>query len=341
MGSGRCDTPGKLMWIVRFGTDGRAWLESLSADHIKYSLAQAMWRRGDGNVPQQLVDLHVGYVGERVALALVTDLTGDTCDFARSDHTCCTRMVNKTHGRPRGTIWDNGGLHSCEVVGWEGALAAIGQIAALAALENGTNDPYQSDKFFGPKRWGTSERCERPVEAISDRTIMPIEATLAMIEPHVRPTGLSRSELIHEAEAAIDAGIKRALAELDAPPKLRQIRPFRRRRHGDGDVELADIPGFVGPLDLVKAAKQEADDWQKHYQRCRGEFPDHQDVAFPAGTIRFRRLGAICDPFKPFRRAPCPPDSKPYRPVPPVYPDKTRTEDRPEKRAHGGRAPPI
>ena len=327
------------MMIVRFGTDGPAWLASLGADHVKYSLAQAMWRGGDE--PRQLVDVHTSFVGRRVAMALVTDLTGDTCDFARSDHTCCTRMVNKMNDRPRGTIWDNGGLHTYEVVGWEGALAAIGQIAAVAALENGTNDPYKSDKFFGPERWGTSERCERPAEAISDRTVMPVEATLAMIEPHVRPRHLSRSELIHEAEAAIDAGIARALAEMDAPPKLRQSRPFRRRRHSDGPVELADIPGFIGPVDLVEVARQEADDWQNHYQRCCGEFPDRQDVAFPAGTIRFRRLGAACDPFKPFRRAPCPPDSKPYRPIPPVYPTPTHTEDRPGKQPHGGRAPPV
>ena len=334
--AGRCDVPGKLMIIVRFGVDGPAWLESLSADHVKYSLAQAMWRRGDGDEPQQLVDLHAGFVGERVAIALVTDLTGDTCDFSRSDRTCCTRMVNKIHDRPRGTIWDNRGLQTYEVVGWEGALAAIGQIAALAALETGTNDPYQSEKFFGPERWGTSERCERPAEAISNRTRLPLEATLAMIEPHVRPPNLSRVELIHEAEAAIDAGIKRAFAELDAPPKLRQVRPFHRRRHSDGPVELADIPGFIGPLALVKAAKQEADDWQTHYQRCRGEFPERQDVAFPAGTIRFRRLGAVCDPFKQFRPAPCPPDSNPYRPIPPVYPDKPLPED-----PLGGRAPPV
>ena len=70
---------------------------------------------------------------------------------------CCTRMVNKTHRRPRGTIWDNRGLLVYEVVGWEGALAAIGQMAALAAFENGTNDPYKSARFFGPKLWGKSE----------------------------------------------------------------------------------------------------------------------------------------------------------------------------------------
>ena len=330
------------MLIVRFGDDGRRWLASLTADHVKYSLAQAMWRRGDeGEEPQQLVDLHASFVSEKVSVALVTDRTGDTCDFARSDHTCCTRMVNKIHDRPRGTIWDNRGLQTYEVVGWEGALDAIGRIAALAALENGTNDPYKSDKFFGPKLWGKSERCARPAEALSDRTTMPLEATFAMIEPDVRPLDLTRGQLIHEAEAAIDAGIAHALAELDDPPQLRHIRPFHSRKHSDGPVELADIPGFIGPVDLVEAARQEADSWQSYYQRCRHEFPERQDVAFPAGTIRFRRLGAVCDPFKPHHRPPCPPHSEPYCPVPPVYPAPTRTAPHAERRPHGGRAPPI
>ena len=329
------------MMIVRFGDDGHRWLASLTADHVKYSLAQAMWRRGrDGDPPEQLVAMHAGFVSEKVSIALVTDLTGDTCDFARSDHTCCTRMVNKIHGRPRGTIWDNRGLLTYEVVGWEGALDAIGRIAALAAIENGTNDPYKSDKFFGPELWGKSELCARPAEALSDRTTMPTEATFALFEPEVRPMNLTRAELIHEAEAAIDAGIARAVAELDDPPKLRHIRPFHGRKHCDGPVALADIAGFIGPVDLVEAAKQEADSWQSHYQRCRHEFPEHQDVAFPAGTIRFRRLGAVCDPFQPHRRPRCPPGSEPYRPVPPVYPEPARTEFPSEKTPYGGRAPP-
>ena len=345
--SGRCDTPGRLRLIVRRGTDGRAWLDALTGDHVEYSLAQAMWQRGDdGRPPRQLVDVHAAVVGKRVAMALVTDLTGDMCDFARSDHTCCTRMVNKILDRPRGTVWDNGGLHTFEVVGWEGVLAAIGQIAAVAAIESGTNDPYQSDKFFGPRRWGKRSTCKRPIEALSDRTIMPVEATLALIEPDVRPLNLSRVELIHEAEAAIDAGITRALAQLENTPKLRNIRPFHARKHGDGPVELADHPHFIGPAELVKPAAEEAEAWQRYYERCCGEFPQRQDVVFPAGTIRFRRLGAACDPFKPHRRAPCPPGSEPYRAIPPVYPENADHELSPGNRADAqstsnGRAPPT
>src|SRR5690606_20463699 len=64
MSGGRCDVPGKLMMTVRFGNDGRAWLASLRADHVKYSLAQAMWQRGDGDEPRQLVDVHAAFVGE-------------------------------------------------------------------------------------------------------------------------------------------------------------------------------------------------------------------------------------------------------------------------------------
>ena len=334
MSFARCDYIGIMRLLLRYG-DG-PWLDALTGQHVGYSLAHAMWRRDADGTPQQLVDLHAAFVSRGISIALVTDRTGDLCDFARSHHTCCTRMVNTIRGRVRGTIWDNRGLQTREVVGWEGVLHAIGQIAALAALASGTNDPYQCDTFYGPRHWGQSMMCVRPPEATSDRSVMPLEATLALIEPAVRPAHLSRAELIHEAEAAIDAGIARFLAELDNPPRLRNIRPFHARRHLDGELpQFSDDPRFIGPVDLVQAAAEEADAWGRHYTRCRGEFPDRQDVAFPAGTIRFRRLGAACDPCQPYCPAPCPPRSNPFHgPPPPIYPARRAAK-------LSGRAPPA
>ena len=335
MSIARRDTIGIMRLLIRYG-DG-PWLDALTGEQVSYSLAQAMWRRDKDGVPRQLVDLHAAFVSEGISIALVTDRTGDQCDFARSHHTCCTRMVNTIRGRARGTIWDNRGLLTREVVGWEGVLHAIGQIAALAALASGTNDPYQCDTFYGPRHWGQSVTCVRPPEVVSDRSVMPLEATLALIEPAVRPANLSRNQLIHEAEAAIDAGIARCLAQLEHPPRLRNIRPFHARRHLDGELpEFSDDLRFIGPVDLVKAAAEEADAWDRYYTRCRGEFPERPDVVFPAGTIRFRRLGAACDPCKPYRPAPCPPRSKPvHGPPPPVYPAPRAQADL------SGRPPPT
>ena len=336
MGNARCDLPGKLQLYVRRGSDGQQWLDSLTEQHVGYSLAHAIWRREPDASPRQLVELHVGFVGENVSMALVTVLTPDACDFPRRHHTCCSRMSNKLNGRPRGTVWDNGGLHVYDVLGWEGALQAIGQIAAVAAVQTGTNDPYRCETFFGPRRWGDPQTYPRPTEGLSDRTVLPLEATLALIEPDVRPHGLSRGELIHEAEAAIDAAIAAFVEQHDLP--LRQVRPFHRRKHGGELPEMTVDSKFIGPTDLVEPAAREFRAWSEHYTRCRDEFPDRQDVAFPAGTIRFRRLGAACDPCKPHRRPPCPPRSRPFRgPPPPVWTES----DRPTAKLRAQRGPPA
>lgn len=326
MSTSRCDTPGKMRLLVRFAADGPRWLAALTGDQVGYSLAQSMWRHDDDLGPQQLCHVHAAFVGERVALALVTDLSGDLCDFARSHHTNCTRMANHLNDRPSGTVWNNTGLHAAEVVGWEGVLKAIGMIAAFAAYENGTDDPYESETFFGPALWGAQTPYLLPERALSDRSCLPACATLVLGEPDVRPLHLSRAELVHEAEAVIDIEVARMYAELPVPANPRKIRPFHARRHRpDPATKVVETPWFIGPEDLVAAAEQEDDLWHDHYHQCRREFPEHQEVAFPAGTIRFRRLGAGCDPLEPHRRAPCPPRSKPLPPcLPPTEADTDR-----------------
>jgi len=314
----RCDLPSNILLLIRDGGDGPEWLATLTADQVGYSLAQSTWGLDREGEPRQLCRLHAAFVGRRVSLTLVTDLTGDLCDFARSHHTNCTRMANRLNERDRGTVWDNRGLQVQQVVGWEGVLRALGLIAAVAACENGTNDPYQSGTFFGPRLWGKPRPYALPREAVSARSTLPDEVTLAFMEPDVRPADLSRGQLIHEAEAAIDIEVARFYSELPEPASPRRVRPFHRRKHRDTPIpKFSEDRRFIGPDDLVAPAAEEADAWLRHYVRCRDEFRERPDVAFPPGTIRFRRLGAACDPCKPHHPGPTPPRSRRVAPCPP------------------------
>ena len=313
----RCDTPGKIRLLVRWGCDGRRWLNCLTRADVGYSLAQSVWDVRD-DAPRQLAQIHAAFVGVDVAMALVTDLSGDLCDVARSHHTCCTRTANKRNGRRYGTVWDNRGLQAYEVVGWEGVLAAVGIIAGWAACETGTDDPYRHERFFGPKEWGKPTLYRVP-DAIDDRSTLPDEVELALIEPDIRPADLTRAQLIHEAEAAIDHGVARFYSNLGRAP--RRVRPFHRRKHAENGLpSMSADPRFIGPEELVAPLAEEADMWLRFYRECRDEFPEDQYVVFPRGTIRFRRLGAACDPFTPVRTTSPPPNSKIVRgPRPPMY----------------------
>ena len=317
MSDARCDVPGKMKLLIRFGLDGQQWLDALTEQHVGYSLGQSVWDLQDATRPRLRARVHTAFVGRSVSVALVTDVSGELCDVARSHHTCCTRISNKLHARLRGTVWDNRGLIVREVVGWEGALQAIAQIAGWAALQTGTNDPYRCPRFFGPRRWGTTATYAIP-DVLDKRSTLPDEVVLTLVEPDERPPQLSRVQLIHEAEAAIDRGVADLYREQQRRP--RNVRPFRARKHAPNPPPpMCDEPNFIGTAELVQPAAEEARKWLQYYRQCRDEFREDQYVAFPAGTIRFRRLGAACDPLPTYNISPPPPGSRRVTHPPPRF----------------------
>lgn len=52
-----------------------------------------------------------------------------------------------------------------------------------------------------------------------------------------------------------------------------------------------------------RAAKSEYTAWRALYDQCRELFREMQTVVFPAGTVRFRTLGAACEPPRRLRPA--------------------------------------
>ena len=272
----RRDEPGTLVEVSRDALD--TLLDPSRRDDHGYALAHAC--NLHGGVPCALLVLEDG------VRYIATDLTGDIADLSRDYHGLCTATRNRQLERSN-TIWDSRPPTRTIPLSWQDTVDAIVELATVPVSLGLCDHPNDYPGWFGPRDWGQPQTYKRPTD-FGARTRLPDSATVNP-QPVFLPDGLTLEQAIDEVTAAIDAAVAVALRRRAAKPPAPAAKSQRRKRP----------PEFRGSKQAVQAAEAELALWRRFYAECRQTFRVLQDVVFPRGTVRFRKLGALVDPFRP------------------------------------------
>ena len=284
----RCDLPDELIDTERYITELRDYLTS---DHEKvheYCLAHS-------SVSQQL-EIHAAVCLPYKVREVACDLAGTRSKFMRQYHSLLSHLVRQYLPEPLDHVWANDRPNVNTIVG-EDADAKFDE-AIEACVETWTepvraglcNHPDDYDGFMvRASDWGKEIEVERPAIA-SSRTTLPSSVTYRPMPPPGRED-LTLKEKIEHAQKEL----AKALPEAQREGREACLMNKQQQR-----AEHADRPrcrvNFRGEAAAVAHAETEYDEWVTFYRECRDTFRRDQRVVFPAGTVRFRFLGAICDP---------------------------------------------
>jgi hypothetical protein len=226
----------------------------------------------------------------------MTDLSGQLSDFNRQRNSLLTWATRKRLGyidyvwandRPDETVCvadpdEHGVVDTFDVT-----LDACVDVW-LAPVRAGLCKTPEDFAGFAilPKHWGEEREIARP-DIFGERSFLPKSVTYTPMPPQGRDD-LTLEQKKAYAEAKLAEALPAAQAEgrkakKGKKPKKRQ----QKQRKGNN---------FRGDARAVKEAHAEYALWLEFYEECRDTFRTDQTVVFPAGTVRFRSLGAICDP---------------------------------------------
>lgn len=229
---------------------------------------------------------------------VMTDLSGDLSEHNRQRNAYLTLATRKRLGEID-HVWANDRPDETRCVAdpdehgdvdtFEVTLAACID-AWLAPVRAGEcDDPHEYEGFIVlPRDWGNPLTFERP-DCLDKRSHLPMTATFTPRPPAGRDD-LTLEQKIAYAEALLAAALPAAQAE-------GRKAKAQRRRGKPKFIRRKQRPDFRGDTAAVHAAEREYEFWLAHYEDCRDTFRTNQTVVFPAGTIRFRELGALCDPL--------------------------------------------
>ena len=283
----RCDLPNDICDVARFITELRDYLPIDQAAIHKYCLAHAS--------RSQQQEIHAAVVLPHKVREVICDLAGSRSGFARQYHSLLSYFVRK-QPEPIDHVWANDRPDVHTIVGedddakFEEAINACVEVWLGPVVAGLSNTPAEYNGFMvRAEDWGTKLEVERPAIA-SDRTTLPESVTFRPMPPPGRDD-LTLQEKIDYANERL----AEALPEAQRQGEEARHKSMRQRRR-EHTARPRRRVNFRGEAAAVARAETEYQKWLKFYRECRDTFRTDQRVVFPAGTVRFRDLGAICDP---------------------------------------------
>ena len=283
----RCDLPDMVGDTERYTTELRDYFTPDQKQIYEYCLAHA-------SVSQQQ-EVYAAVCLPYMVREITCDLAGTRSGFTRQYHSLLSYFIRK-RPEPVDHVWANDRPNVHTIVGedddakFEEAIQACVETWLGPVVDGRCNDPAEYDGFIvRATDWGKKIEVERPASA-SKRTILPAKVSYRPMPP----PGRDDLTLEQKRDYALE---KLAEALPEAQRKGREARlKNKQQQRAELDARPRCRVNFRGQAEAVKRAETEYDEWLKFYRECRDTFPVDQRVVFPAGTVRFRFLGAICDP---------------------------------------------
>ena len=283
----RCNLPNTVTDVTRFITELRPYLTADQSDVHKYCLAHAS--------TSQQQRIHAAVVLPHKVREVVCDLAGTRSKFTRQYHSLLSHFLRRVRDHVD-HVWENDRPDEYDIVGedadakFDEAIQACVEVWLEPVLAGECDHPDEYDGFMiRAREWGDNLEAALPSVA-SKRTSLPSLVKFRPMPPPGRDD-LTLQEKIDHAEREL----AKALPEAQRIGRQARLKTQAQRRGEHHDRPRCRV-NFRGDEREVARARTEYLEWLEFYHECRITFREDQRVVFPAGTVRFRFLGAICDP---------------------------------------------